>query len=65
MSDSTIQNALLTGNENDDVTGKKEQGYETLLAKKGNESRQDTFISPMTKAASARSKRATAISGLY
>ena len=34
-SDSTIKNALLTGNENDDVKGKKEQGYETLLDKKG------------------------------
>ena len=48
LSLSTIKNALLTGNENDDVKGKKEQGYETLLDKKGNESQQDTFISPMT-----------------
>ena len=59
-SDSTIKNALLTGNENDDEKGKKEQGYETLLDKKGNESQQDTFTSPITKIASERLKRTTA-----
>ena len=42
---------------------KKEQGYETLLDKKGNESQQDTFTSPITKNASERLKRATAIYG--
>ena len=62
-SDSTIKNALLTGNENDDEKGKKEQGYETLLDKKGKESQQDTFTSPITKNASERLKRATVIYG--
>ena len=62
-SDSTIKDALLTGNENDDEKGKKEQGYETLLDKKGNELQQDTFTSPETKIASERLKRTTATYG--
>ena len=61
-SESTIKNALST--ENKDEKSKKEQGNETSLGKTVKESQQDAYTSPMTKAASVRSKRVTATYGI-
>ena len=61
-SESTIKNALST--ENKDEKSKKEQRNEISWGKTVKESQQDAYTSPMTKAASVRSKRATATYGI-